>query len=213
MSEVDVLRRYTSLPSALHILHTKRLTLLNPAYWEDKNDAFFVSRFKEITTAKSVLALCFAQQRETFHHWRIFAGSDGVCFEFHKDKLLLAVAKDESIRPGAVTYKQVSEIAGKQIPTRRLPFLKRYPYADEREFRLLHVDMDKAKEFHDVEIPLSCILRITVSPWMAAPLVKTVKQSMKSISGCERLKVYRTTLLENEKWKKAANRQLVVAES
>lgn len=210
MDNVDVLRRYTSLPGAIHVLRNKCLTLLNPEYWDDRNDAFFVARFKEVTKAKSVLALCFAQQRETYHHWRIFAGNDGVCIEFNKSKLLTALVRDPTIRHREVSYMQVSEIGGARIASKDLPFLKRYPYEDEREFRLLHVSADKETEFHSVSIPLSCILRITLSPWMARPLAATVKDMLKQIKGCAEKEIYQSTLIENDKWKKAANPQLDV---
>ena len=81
------LRRYTNLASAIHMLDRKVITLLSPAYWDDRNDAYVLN--KERSTAKSVLALCFAETFETYHHWRVFAsGRDGVCIEFDKQKLL-----------------------------------------------------------------------------------------------------------------------------
>jgi len=210
MDEIEILRRYTTLPGVLHILRNKTLTLLNPEYWDDRNDAYFVTQYKEFIGAKSTLALCFAQQRETYHHWRIFSGSDGVCIEFNKAKLLACLAKDPTIQAREVAYKQVSEISGTRIPPEDLPFLKRFPYEDEREFRLLYVNMDEESDFHNVRISLWSILRITLSPWMARPLVDTVKATLKQIEGCERMRIYQSTLIENNKWKKAANPDLEI---
>jgi hypothetical protein len=53
-------------------------------------------------------------------------------------------------------------------------------------------------------IPLRVIARVTLNPWLPPPLAFAVKRAIKSIPGCSALKVYRTTLLENETWKKAA---------
>jgi hypothetical protein len=66
-------RRYTNLASALHILRNKCLTLLSPATWDDRNDAFFMAEYKRLKEAKTVLAICFAVREETYHHWQIFS--------------------------------------------------------------------------------------------------------------------------------------------
>jgi len=83
------LRRYTNLAATVHLLRNRCLTLLNPESWDDRNDAYFLAQYKERTNASSVLALCFAEASETYHHWRVFSsGGDGVCIEFDRPKLL-----------------------------------------------------------------------------------------------------------------------------
>jgi hypothetical protein len=57
------LRRYTNL------LKEQKITLLDPESWEDKNDSHFMSLYRKKKSLKSVLALCFTQASETFHHW------------------------------------------------------------------------------------------------------------------------------------------------
>jgi hypothetical protein len=66
-------RRYTNLASLLHILRNRRLTLLSPETWDDKNDAFFLAEYKRIKELKTVLALCIAVREETYHHWQVFS--------------------------------------------------------------------------------------------------------------------------------------------
>lgn len=210
MSSIETLRRYTTLPAAIHLLSSKSLTLLNPASWDDRNDAFYIARYKELKKAQSVLALCFALQGETYHHWKIFAGTDGVCFEFHKDRLLEAITKDPTITVGEVEYEKIADVRANAIERERLPFLKRDPYRDEREYRLLHVDERNAKEFHSVTLPMNCIAHLTLSPWMASPLATSVKTLLKSIEGCKTVRVHQSTLLENDAWKKAAKPELNV---
>lgn len=203
------LRRYTNLAAAIHLLRNRCLTLLNPATWDDRNDAYFLAQFKQRTGAASVLALCFAEAPETYHHWRVFSsGSDGVCLEFDKPKLLDAMRKDAAVRARSVTYKQINDVCAAPIDDGDLPFLKRFPYEDEQEFRVLFVSLDKETEFHHVSIPLSAISRITLSPWMAAPLAKAVKDTLKETEGCKAIKIYQSTLIENERWKGAANPRL-----
>ena len=165
-----------------------------------------MSQYKKRTHAASVLALCFTEARETYHHWQVFApGSDGVCIEFEKSKFLDEIAHDPSIRARNVMYKQLSEIAGSPITDDDLPYLKRRPYQDEHEFRLLYVHADLTKVIHEVEIELDAISRITLSPWMPEALAEAVKETLKEIDGCGHLKIYRSTLIENERWMNAAD--------
>jgi len=82
------LNRYTSLPIALDVLAKKHITLLSPETWEDRNDAYYLERYRDERKLRSLLAICFSLHRETFHHWRVFSsGSSGVCIEFDKEKL------------------------------------------------------------------------------------------------------------------------------
>lgn len=200
-----ILRRYTNLPSTLHILQEKCLTLLSPNSWDDKNDAFFISTFKKRIKAKSVLALCFSQTRQTYHHWRVFSGeSDGVCLEFDQAKLLKAIKKDDRFTGDSVKYRKIRNRRMKTLTKDELPFVKRYPYKDEKEFRILFIDEDEACDTKRIDIPLNCINRITLSPWMPRDLVEVVKQTIKSISGCQKLEVYRSTIIETETWKRYA---------
>jgi len=88
------LRRYTHLPALLYMLNERKITLLSPATWDDTNDSHYLLRYKEKKKLKTVLALCFSQSDETYHHWRIFSGSAaGVCIRFDQDSLRDALGK------------------------------------------------------------------------------------------------------------------------
>jgi hypothetical protein len=43
---------------------------------------------------------------------------------------------------------------------------------------------------------------------MPDPLTDAVKKTIKEIKGCDKLKVFRSTLIQNERWMKAANPRL-----
>lgn len=58
------IRRYTHLPALLHMLHQRQITLLDPANWEDTNDAYFLWEYKRKKGFKSVLALYFSEAAE-----------------------------------------------------------------------------------------------------------------------------------------------------
>jgi hypothetical protein len=86
------LSRYTDLPALLYLLDKKKITLLDPKSWDDSNDSYYLSQYKEKKKLKSVLALCFSQTAETYHHWRVFSsGPSGVCIVFDREQLLGAL--------------------------------------------------------------------------------------------------------------------------
>lgn len=154
---------------------------------------------------KSVLALCFAQAIETYHHWRVFStGSDGVCIRLDAAKLQKAMSLDDHIISRVVDYRKIDDADMKDLKTDDMPFVKRYPYRDESEFRILYIDEIETKETVQLEIPLDCIECITLSPWMPEDLADAVKSTLKGIMGCEELRIYQSTLIENERWKRFA---------
>ena len=106
------LYRYTNLAATIYMLRTRNITLLNPATWDDTNDFYFMSEYKRLKDAKSVLALCFAESEESYHHWRIFSsGSDGVRIEFDKPALLGALKSDSQRQGGAGQVHQAGGFA------------------------------------------------------------------------------------------------------
>jgi hypothetical protein len=201
-------RRYTNLASALHILRNKCLTLLSPDTWEDRNDAFFMTEYKRLKEAKTVLAICLAVREETYHHWQVFSrGADGVCLEFDSDQLRSALSSAEGVRHQMVEYElitQVNEMA--DVDLERLPFMKRWPYGDEGEYRAVYINKEEELPAYAVPIELNAITRVTLSPWLAPALVPVVKEALKSLPGCSRLRVYRSTLIDNDQWKKLTRR-------
>jgi len=201
-------RRYTNLAAVIHLLQMREITLLNPASWDDRNDAYFMAEYKRLLKAKSALALCFAESEETYHHWRVFShGADGVCIEFDKAALLTAFDNQPKIRLGRVNYRQIKTLKERpQIGIEELPFLKRLPYQDEKEFRIVYVDMAEAEEFRNFGIDLSWIKRITLSPWMSQALSRSVVKTLRLIPGCAALKISRSTLVGNHEWQELTSR-------
>lgn len=203
-----ILRRYSDLPSLLHLLQRKKLTLLSPKLWDDKNDSHYIKAYKRGKRLESVLALCFTEASETYHHWRIFSGgSSGICLEFDKSTLLLALDRlapneKRDVTAKRVKYKKITELRESPPELADFPFLKRYPFRDEKEFRIIFEDKMNALETKEFDIEMSSIRRIIVNPWMPKSLFETVKELIHSIDGCERLVITRTTLVDNEEWKK-----------
>ena len=202
------LRRYTSLAATIHLLNSKRVTLLDPKTWDDKNDAYFMAKYKRLKNAETVLALCFAEKIETYHHWKVFSnGLDGVRIKFDKDMLLSTFEKDSNINHRRVDYKLIKDVSSqKSIELEDLPFLKRRLYKDEGEYRVVYVNKKIVLESKDYPIEIEWIEEIQLSPWMPKTLVDSVKKTFKKIDGCSHLKIFRSTIVESESWKKITTR-------
>lgn len=202
MTKKPTFRRYTNLAAAIHLLRTRQITLLDPATWDDKNDSYFMSEYKTIVKAKTVLAVCFAQTKETYHHWRVFSnGSDGVCIEFSRDELLSAFDGDDRITKKDVSYHYIDELKRQgRIEPEALLFLKRKPYEPEAEYRVVYVDYNDELMARTFSIEIACIRRITLSPWMHSSLRDSVAETLRDIPGCEKVEISRSTLVGNREW-------------
>jgi hypothetical protein len=185
------------------MLSRRRITLLDPKSWDDQNDAYYLELYREKEQLASVLALCFTQASETYHHWRVFAnGASGVCVQFKRAALLEAIQAEPGIKARRVKYLKLGEIRDRRIRATQLPFLKRFPFENEDEFRLIYESKNKRSATLDVSVPLACIERVTLSPWMHPQIADSVKRAIHGIRGCRALKVYRSTLIGNAEWKK-----------
>lgn len=200
-------RRYTNLASLLDTLRNHRLTLLSPESWDDRNDAFFMAEYKRLKKLKTLLALCLAVREETYHHWQVFShGADGVCIEFDEAKLTTAFNAVD-VRHGLITYELLKNVQRMDdVDPEQLPFMKRWPYGDEREYRVVFTDeLAERASFH-VPIQLDAIRRITLSPWLHPALVPALRDTIKELKGCAGLSVHRSTLIDNDQWKKLTGR-------
>lgn len=209
----DFLRRYTDLPAVIYLLRNRRLTLLDPETWDDKNDSHFLELYRQAKQLGSVLALCFSQNAETYHHWRVFApGSSGVCISFRREPLLAQIRKIRGTRVGEVKYIKMNQTRDAKSSVDSLPFLKRFPYEPEKEFRAIFESRNRLASF-DIPISLSCIDKLTLSPWLHNTLTVDVRQMLQSIRGCSELRVSRSTLISNEDWKTFGERIATPAEN
>lgn len=206
----SILRRYTTLPSLLHILHEKRITLLNPANWDDSNDSHSLNLYKSEKEFKTLLAICFSEAVETYHHWHVFAGdSSGICISFYKDKLLKNFREEQGFMHGSVIYKPIQDLRTSDLKLEELPYIKRQGYSDEMEYRVIYKSSkDEVKASKEVTISLDCIAKITLNPWLHKSLVAPIKKTITQAAGEERLAkyIFRSTLTGNSEWKKILGR-------
>lgn len=196
-------RRYTDLPYLFDYLGTKQLALLNPKSWDDKNDSFFVEQYAKTCGFNSTYALCLAETVETYHHWKVFtSGSNGVCIEFKKSDLVAHASKVEGLRAENVIYRTIRELHQTEPTLAQLPFLKRQAFVDEQEFRLFVARREAFAGPIRFAVPATAISRIVLSPWIPKAVSEQLKAVIKGINGCRSVSVFRSTLVENEEWKR-----------
>jgi hypothetical protein len=188
----------------LDILQHKRITLIGPETWEDRNDAYYMNRYRQEKGLKTLVAICFAERSERFHHWKVFSpGSSGICLEFDKKKLLSAFTSTKGVRTSAMRYLWIKDVTAKRPPISEWPFLKRKVYVDECEFRIVYQDTTTAALTKSFPIDLSSIRKITLSPWLHEAVAESVRETIQMIPGCEHFKANRSSLIENTSWKSA----------
>ncbi len=206
------LNRFTTLPVLLRMLKKKSLVFSDPKFWDDENDTELleiyrkrkISSCSQSEPAKSLLALCFLKEHETIHHWKAFAnGISGCCIEFDKTeliKLLFSRKNDgDNLRFGSVVYKRFEEINDGTIDdcVEMLPFIKRWPYRFEKEFRVI---WEGDKNHHEIKIDNieTIITKITISQTMPSARFEKIKEKLRDIATIE---INPSTVYRNEeKW-------------
>jgi hypothetical protein len=202
VSSKRYLRRYTELTALIYLLKNRKITLLDPVTWRDTNDSHYLALYKRKKTLKTVLALCFTETSERYDYWSVFAGGlSGVYIQFKRSELLGALHKHPRVKAKKVRYVRLDEIRHMRLAIDDLPFLKRYAYKHEYEFRVLYESSKQLLPKLDIAIPLSCIDRITLGPGIHPDLFEDVKELLKSIDSCSKLKISRSTLIGNQEWK------------
>ena len=200
----EILNRYTSLPVALDILFRQQVTLVSPESWEDRNDAFYLERYRKDKGLGMLVAICFTSRGETYHHWKVFSnGLGGICIEFDKNKLLKAFPVSEGFRCEPIDYKFIQNITEDRPVIERWPFLKRKGFKDEGEFRIIYENAEAYNHVKQVDIGLDAINKVTLSPWLSDTVAASVQSVVNTIKGCERIQVRRSSLIDNPHWKRA----------
>ena len=201
-----LLKRYTELPYVLQILQTRKLTLMNPGSWDDRNDSHFVQAYRERRGYGSVLALCLTEAAQTYHHWRVFThGASGACLQFNKQRFVDWIAENEALCGRPVQYKTLRQIRQSPPALDDLPFIKRKAYEHELEFRLLYATQRRSLPFKTFALPLEVIDSILLNPWLPPSTADAVESVIHGIKGCEAIRLIRATIISNDEWLQAAS--------
>ena len=205
-ADMSGIKRYTELPYLLHMLRQRKITLLNPKAWADRNDSYFLERYIERRGLQSVLVMCLSTAAATYHHWHVFApGASGIRIEFDKD-LFKAWAKGiPNARLKRVAYLRIDTGELAQLGVDRLPFAKRHAFRDEGEVRLIVECAEEKLAFLDIPFDYDMIKEVQLSPWLAPAAVKSVKEAIRAAAPASQFKITRTSMLENKTFMAAAD--------
>lgn len=204
----NVIRRYTSIASAIDMLRRRQLTLLDPATWDDRNDRYFMDLYKEKKDLGGLYAACAASCFETYHHWRVFtASADGVCVEIKREPLQQALSQMSGIRFGKVNYLRLDQVEKlTEDDLENLPFFKRVAFEPEDEYRIVAESSSPQAPAMGIELSIAWITRIQINPWLPKRVAESVSTTLKSFDGCENLEVVRSHLIDSGRWKKAGDK-------
>lgn len=200
-NKVKWLCRYTTLEYLIDIIIREKMVLLDPIeHWEDKNDTIVIEEYKTKSKLNNLFALCFTYGSETIHHWKYFSGgSNGCCIKFNAEKLIKIFNKIDGIRHKKISYPKINELKPISFNLKQMPFIKRYPYKIENEYRVIWEGKSSDKVI-EIDVPLGIIERITISGKMPSNVFKTIKNLIESKLDNPKIKIYRSTIYENKKW-------------
>lgn len=192
--------RYTSIASTLDILRGRRLTLLSPSLWQDRNDAEYILAYKSAKKLRDVYALCFTEAFETSQHWSLFTNNmDGVRIEFDRESLEADVSKIKEARLQPIIYKKIQEVHEDARRVDNWPFLKRLPYKGECEVRIIFEYASDGDEPPVIPIRKSTIKKLFLSPAIPKALQPAIVATFRDVWG-SKIEVSRSTLFENQNW-------------
>lgn len=197
------LKRFTTLPVLLDFLQRKKLVLLDPQLWDDRNDSEIILEYKKRKDLKNLFAVCFTHGDETVHHWKTFSdGPSGCVIEFNAQKLFKLIDEIPDLRHKKVNYVKLRDIEHKdfEMDTEEIPFTKRWPYRCEEEYRIIVENNDDNLSLFEIEVPLSIINKITISQQMPKQIYETIKTNLNKVEGHESKRINRSTLYENARW-------------
>ena len=138
---------------------------------------------------------------ETIHHWSAFApGSAGCRIDFHMPTLISTIADKNGFRHGKVIYKKINKLRAGDLANEKRPFIKRWPYRIEQEYRIIFESSDKADAvLKELPVPISMDSIRSITLNQDTP--ESVFNSVKKLLGAKSEKrISRSTLFENKTW-------------
>jgi hypothetical protein len=202
------IRRYTSISATIDILRRRELPLLNPENWDDRNDRYFMARYKEKKALGGLYALCAARCGETYHHWRVFTGTaDGACIEIKRAPMEEVLRKIPGVSFDKMSYLLLDDVGALTMADLdRLPFVKRIGFTAEEEYRIVYETDEPQGAAFNLAFPLAWISKIYLNPWLPDPLYESVKKTLRGLPDCAKLPIVKSRLIDSARWKNAGDR-------
>lgn len=204
MSESEtIVRRYTEIRWLVAMLNEGAITLLPPDLWEDKNDQLMLATYKDCKRLGAVRALCLTTRGETHHHWKMFSSQDsGVCIHFRRSKFIAAM-NAAGVVTREVKYLKLNQLQPEKYDVEQLPFLKRFGFGDEGEFRALYTSKVESSDLKKVPLDLDVIEKITLHPSMSKANLSVARSTISPLVQREggEISVQRSSLTDSRRWR------------
>jgi hypothetical protein len=192
-----ILNRFTTIERMLEIIQSETLPMSDPIYWEDKNDSNILEIYKNKRGLKSLFATCFTKGTETIYHWGAFAiKSEACCIQIAGDELIATYSVKSGFTAQEVSYVRLNEMKRIVTSQDQLPFVKRYPYRNEEEFRIIF----ESKKSHNrpaLILPRSLINKITINQHLSKEIYNLLNEK---IERDWNITVNRSTVIKNDQW-------------
>lgn len=139
-----------------------------------------------------------------------------VRIRFDRSELIAAIRKQKGVIWGDIDYKtheQLKALAKTRTgsdPIAKLPFIKRYGFRDESEFRIIYESKTRSVPTTAIPIPLSCVNRIIFSYKLNYRVYRAIRSELRTLDGCQSLDIRPSNLTESKTWK-AAGEEVVKA--
>jgi hypothetical protein len=134
----------------------------------------------------------------------------GVRIRFDRAQLIEAISKHHGVTCDDIDYitharlKALAKVRKGTDPISKLPFIKRYGFRDESEFRIIYESKTRSVSTQPIPIPISCIDRIVFSYKLNYRDYRTIRSELRLMDGCQGLDIRRSNLTESKTWQHAA---------
>lgn len=197
---IRTLYRYTQLRHALTLLRTKRIAMREPSGWEDKNDQTVIDMYRARRGSELVRVLCMTSTPDTYHHWKLYGkDNSAVAIVFNRTILNEWAKRITGLQLRSVRYVKLNDIDDEHIELHDLPFIKRWGYRSEKEWRLLY-EARNPNLFSELDLPVDALMRVVINPWVSGDELRAIEVKLRSAWGSDELSISQTQMIDCKRW-------------
>jgi len=204
------LHRYTSIKNLMELIKLNKLTLVNPEKWlslswSDKNDALNLQLYEK-QKKTNIYALCFTQEEESHFYWDSVGGGSVECRITFDGQMLIEKLNNSGVRWGLINYFKIPElkkvIQDKKLQLNDVPFVKRWPYRQEKEFRIIWEGKKQKDSIKIITVDHDAVKSIAINDRISDEKFNAIKEEIKSIKNFKPDRLSRVTVHQNSLWLK-----------
>lgn len=206
MSENKSIYRFMRFEYLLDLIKNRRLPLINPSEWEDKNDIF---ASKLSCRDNEVVGICCftLSKSNSIYRWSKMAPNN-LCVRVEFDINKIKARLSQKMVMKKVRYKSIDNLKPNVIKTiKDCAFVKSKPFEQEKEIRIVTYQslVDENIKIVDYlrELPSDVIKGIRFSPFLSHELFLLVKELLRkylTANNWKGVKISQSRILNKEKW-------------